>query len=325
MSNQNADRIPALIKTQYSARTANPSRVRLKVNVFKAYELEAFCRAFFCVHRPNLSLDSFMVGDSYVSTHLGMPSTLLASEKEQVFYFLVMRDLVHEVRLARDSLLGAAADCYVIADMPHGSLEHTDIGVNNCLKMMSAGAEAIKLEMVSEVHWSVLEELSSLDIPVIAHIGYMPQLGGKKLRGQHFRDAEELIVQSRRARDSGAAALVLEGVSTLVNAVLSRPSARGLPVYSIFSGRPDFAGLSINVWDCFYQPAFRNKHFPPVARRPSTTFPDGYTLIDISDRVRDLLEQIEKCEFPIAREDQMSTHERERLLASDPWEVTDGK
>ena len=291
----------------------------LKVNLYKGYELEAVAESLASQTSPDLRLDSIMVADSYANTHLGLPSTCLSSEAEQALFFQVLRDLVYEVRLARDNQPELKESCYLIADMPHGTLDQLQTGVDNCLRMLDAGAESIKIEMTTDLRWKIADELTARQVPVLAHLGYTPQAGLRQLHGRQAADVWQLIALACRARDVGASCIILENVSTVVNAALSRPSKAGLPVYSIFSGRPSYAGLSVNVWDCVYQPRFASQFFPPSANRDSSSFPAGYSRADIGRHFSQTLEQIQSGEYPKTRSHRLTTTEVQLLEIHDPW------
>lgn len=82
---------------------------------------------------------------------------------------------------------------------------------------------------------------------------------------------------ARLARDVGSIALVLERVNELVNQCLCRPSLYSIPVYSIFSGQPDWGGQSLNVWDSIFKPDFAGSFFPDTATKTRADFPACYT------------------------------------------------
>ena len=77
--------------------------------------------------------------------------------------------------LAR-GVVRAAKHCLVVLDMPFGSYQVSEEdAVRNALRMMKeSGADALKLEGGEEVLESI-QRILSAGIPVMGHLGLMPQ------------------------------------------------------------------------------------------------------------------------------------------------------
>ncbi len=146
-------------------------------------------------------VDMILVGDSLGMVVLGYDSTMPVT----------VADMVHHAKAVRRG----AKNTFVVVDMPFGSY-HGD--VNETLKtavtmMQETGADALKLEGADEVI-PVIRKLTSAGIPVVAHLGLLPQsagvLGGYKVQGKTAEQATKLIEDAKKCQEAGACAVVLE-------------------------------------------------------------------------------------------------------------------
>ncbi|KOY83113.1 3-methyl-2-oxobutanoate hydroxymethyltransferase [Lysinibacillus macroides] len=146
-------------------------------------------------------VDMILVGDSLGMVVLGYDSTMPVT----------VADMVHHAKAVRRG----AKNTFVVVDMPFGSY-HGDI--NETLKtaimmMQQTGADALKLEGAGEVI-AVIEKLTAAGIPVVAHLGLLPQsagvLGGYKVQGKTAEQAATLIEDAKKCERAGACAIVLE-------------------------------------------------------------------------------------------------------------------
>lgn len=146
-------------------------------------------------------VDMVLVGDSLGMVVLGYDSTMPVT----------VEDMIHHGRAVKRG----ANDTFVVVDMPFGSY-HGDI--NETLKtavrmMQETGADALKVEGGDEVI-AVIKKLTTAGIPVVAHLGLLPQsagvLGGYKVQGKSKQQAEKLLYDAELAEKAGACAVVLE-------------------------------------------------------------------------------------------------------------------
>ena len=107
-------------------------------------------------------VDFILVGDSTAMVGYGRPSTLGMRLDETIAH---TRAVVDSTRLA----------C-VIADMPFGSYQEShEQAFRNCAQVLaSTGCDALKLE-ANQALASTVEFLVARGIPIMAHIGLMPQ------------------------------------------------------------------------------------------------------------------------------------------------------
>lgn len=164
-------------------------------------------------------VDMILVGDSLGMVVLGYDSTMPVT----------VADMVHHAKAVRRG----AKDTFVVVDMPFGSY-HGD--VHETLKtavsmMQETGADALKLEGADDV-LPAIRKLTSAGIPVVAHLGLLPQsagvLGGYKVQGKTAEQATKLIEDAKKCQEAGACAVVLECIphqlTELVSANLIIPT-----------------------------------------------------------------------------------------------------
>ncbi|MGB8972500.1 MAG: 3-methyl-2-oxobutanoate hydroxymethyltransferase, partial [Pseudomonas capeferrum] len=138
----------------------------------KIVSLTAYSSAIAKVIDP--LVDFILVGDSTAMVGYGRPSTLGMRLDEIIGH---TRAVVDSTRLA----------C-VIADMPFGSYQEShEQAFRNCAQVLaSTGCDAVKLE-ANQALASTVAFLVARGIPVMAHIGLMPQfinvMGGYKAQG----------------------------------------------------------------------------------------------------------------------------------------------
>ncbi len=151
--------------------------------------------------------DLILVGDSMANVVLGHASTLKISLDQII-------SATRAVKRAVDRPL-------VVADMPFGTyhvcVEET---LANALRLVrEGGAQAVKLEGgASRAH--LVQALVEADIPVMGHIGLLPQSvnsrGGYRIQGRTLESACRLLDDALALQEAGAFAVVLEGVPAAV-------------------------------------------------------------------------------------------------------------
>jgi 3-methyl-2-oxobutanoate hydroxymethyltransferase len=101
--------------------------------------------------------------------------------------------------------------------MPFGTyhVSPADTVVNALRLIREGGAQAVKLEGGS-ARAHLVRTLVEADIPVMGHIGLLPQSvnarGGYRIQGKTEASARQLLTDALSLEDAGAFALVLEGV-----------------------------------------------------------------------------------------------------------------
>lgn len=148
--------------------------------------------------------DLLLVGDSVGMVLYGMESTLGV-------------DLETMIRHGRAVCRGAK-QALVVIDMPFGTYEESkEQAFRNAARALSeTGAGAVKLEGGREMAETV-SFLSNRGIPVLGHVGLMPQSvhahGGYAARGRSEDEWQPIIDDAKAIAEAGAFAVVLEGVA----------------------------------------------------------------------------------------------------------------
>jgi 3-methyl-2-oxobutanoate hydroxymethyltransferase len=147
--------------------------------------------------------DMLMVGDSLGMVVYGMDSTLPVTLEMMI---------AHGAAVAR-----AANHACVIVDMPFGSYQASpEQAFTNAARVMKeTGASCVKMEGGAELA-ETIAFLTTRGIPVMAHIGLMPQhmhtVGGFKTQGKDTQARKAIMADAKAVAQAGAFAVVLEGV-----------------------------------------------------------------------------------------------------------------
>ncbi|QDX41640.1 3-methyl-2-oxobutanoate hydroxymethyltransferase [Salarchaeum sp. JOR-1] len=185
----------------------------------------------------NAGLDVVLVGDSMGNAVMGYDSTLPVT--------------MDDVASRTGAVARATEDTLVVADMPFLSFGASEeASVENAGRLLKdAGAQAVKLEC-GEHTVELTDTLTSLGIPVMAHLGLTPQhvnqLGGYTRQGTTEDTASEILRLAEAHADAGAFSLVLEHVPANVAAQIT--DAIDIPTIGIGAG-PDTDGQVLVVTD----------------------------------------------------------------------------
>jgi len=187
-------------------------------------------------------IEMVLVGDSAAQVVLGFDSTLPATMDFMVTITAAVRR-------------GAPA-AFLVADMPFLSYQSSVAeAVKNAGRFLTqAGAQMVKIE-ATPPYLETIKAVSNAGIPVMAHIGIMPQTiaktGRLKAQGTTAEMALDLINFAEKTLSAGASALLLEGTATEVAAIVTERCE--VPVIGCGSGphcdgqiliAPDILGLS---------------------------------------------------------------------------------
>ncbi|HZT38209.1 MAG TPA: 3-methyl-2-oxobutanoate hydroxymethyltransferase [Bryobacteraceae bacterium] len=184
-------------------------------------------------------LDVLLVGDSLGMVVLGEDTTLPVT----------MEMMIHHCR----AVANGAARALVIADLPFLTYQ-TGVAdaIRNAGRLIQLGrASAVKLEGGARCS-AVVRALVEAGIPVMGHIGLMPQhvhkIGGFRPVGKEDAEAEQLIADAHAIQNAGAFALVVECVPAALAARITRELS--IPTIGIGSG-PHCDGQVLVSYDAF--------------------------------------------------------------------------
>lgn len=168
-------------------------------------------------------IDLILVGDSLGMVVLGHPDTTEVT----------MDDMLHHTRAVARGVERAT----LVADLPARSYATPAEALTNARRLLAAGADAVKLEGGAAMRPQIAALVSN-GIPVVAHIGMLPQSvrleGGYKIKGRSPEEERALFEDAHAVEDAGAFAVVLEIVAAETAARLS--DALSIPTIGIGSG-----------------------------------------------------------------------------------------
>ena len=148
-------------------------------------------------------IDIILVGDSLGMVVAGHSNTLPVSMDQMIYHTGIVS------RAVKRALL--------VGDMPFLSYQTSlEQGIENAGRFLKeAGAEAVKIEG-GKVMIPLIEKLVQIGIPVMGHLGLLPQsihkYGSYKLQGKEPEVARQLQDDAKRLQDAGVFSIVLEKI-----------------------------------------------------------------------------------------------------------------
>lgn len=158
--------------------------------------------------------DMLMVGDSLGMVVYGFDSTLPVTLEMMINH-------------GAAAVRGAKGRCPVVVDLPFGSYQASpEQAFSSAARVLKeTGADAVKLEGGAEMA-ATIRYLAERAIPVMAHIGLMPQhlhqLGGFKTQGRELASRSAVMADARAVSEAGAFSVVIEGVVEELAAEITR-------------------------------------------------------------------------------------------------------
>ena len=170
-------------------------------------------------------VDLILVGDSVGTTQLGFQTTVPVT----------LEMMLHHAGAVTRSKPGAL----VVADIPFG-VAHDDFGVllDACRRLMQeGGVEAVKIE--GDVAMAPqIERLTRAGIPVMGHIGLLPQsyhqLGGYRKFGRSDAEKSRLLDDAIAFEEAGCFAILCEMIDGTVAGTIANELR--VPLIGIGSG-----------------------------------------------------------------------------------------
>ena len=147
-------------------------------------------------------IDLLLVGDSLAMVIYGLETTRGVSLDAMIN---------HGAAVIR----GSERAC-VIVDLPHGTYEESpELALASSQRVMAeTGAQGIKLEGGVKMA-DTIRQLTETGIPVLGHIGLLPQKaesrGGFRIQGKDDEGWKQVFEDARAVDEAGAFAIVIEG------------------------------------------------------------------------------------------------------------------
>jgi len=166
-------------------------------------------------------IDVILVGDSLANVVLGYDETTPVT----------LDAMIHHSQ----AVVRGTTRAHVIVDMPFGSYQVSDQdAVRNAIRLVKeGGACSVKLEG-GGMEAARIAAIASTGIPVMGHIGVMPQTAGLGPGYKKRANRERLLEQARNVEAAGAYAIVLEVVDAEVAAEIT--AAIAIPTVGIGAG-----------------------------------------------------------------------------------------
>lgn len=148
-------------------------------------------------------VDCLLVGDSLGMVVQGRQNTLGVTLDHMIY---------HSHCVAK-----AAKRAHVVCDLPFMSYQSSKEAAIHAsgIVLKKGHAEAVKMEGGEEIA-ELIGAVVNLGIPVMGHVGLMPQrvqqMGGYKVQGRGKENAKRVLKDAKAVVQAGAYALVLEGI-----------------------------------------------------------------------------------------------------------------
>lgn len=143
-----------------------------------------------------VAIDIILIGDS-----LGMVFQGNAETRG-----VTMRDMVYHTQ----AVARGAKKTPIVADMPYKSDSTKSGAIRNARKLLEAGAEGVKIEGRKT---EVIKALIGSGIPVMAHIGLLPQTATTyRVMGKTPEDARKILQDAVHLDELGVFSMVLESM-----------------------------------------------------------------------------------------------------------------
>jgi len=170
-------------------------------------------------------VDVILVGDSVGTVMYGLESTAPVTLEQIISHAIAVRR--------------GAPHTHIVADLPFMTYQVSDEqAVTNAGRLIKdAAVDSVKLEggvaMASRI-----AAITRIGIPVMGHIGLLPQTagvqGGYRVQGRDLKSARQMIEDARAVEEAGAFALVMELVPQELAAIVTESVS--IPTIGIGAG-----------------------------------------------------------------------------------------
>lgn len=199
-----------------------------KISMLTAYDF-SFAKII-----DDAGIDIILVGDSASNVMAGHETTLPITLDQMIYH--------------AQSVIRGISRCLVVVDLPFGSYQsNSEVALASAIRIMKeTGAHSVKLEGGEEVLDSV-KKIVSAGIPVMGHLGLMPQsiykFGTYNVRAKGEAEAEKLKRDAMLLQDAGCFAIVLEKIP----ATLAKEVSESLTIPTIGIGAGKFCDGQVLV------------------------------------------------------------------------------
>jgi len=196
-------------------------------------------------------VDVLLVGDSLGMVSLGFDSTLHVS----------LDEMIHHTK----AVVRGRERAWVVCDLPFGSYQSSPRQACRTATrvLQETGCDAVKLEGGTPMEETVAF-LSDRGIPVVGHIGLLPQsikqLGSYRRQGKTSEDQERIMRDAKALEAAGAVSVVMECIPERLAEEIT--SFLSIPTVGIGSG--PHCDAQVLVWHDLLGISERNPPFAPA-------------------------------------------------------------
>ena len=193
----------------------------------------------------SVGIDIVLVGDSLANVILGYETT---------------RDVtMNEMKIFTEAVARGAKNSFIVGDMPYLSDRNKEEAVKNAKIFVQSGANAVKIEGNKE---EIIKAIIKERIPVMGHIGLLPQTAKKfEMQGKDKEAADKLVKDAKALESYGCFCIVLECVVPELAKRITESVK--MPTIGIGSGK-DCDGQVLVINDilglCEKSPSFAKKY-----------------------------------------------------------------
>ncbi|MBR2493600.1 MAG: 3-methyl-2-oxobutanoate hydroxymethyltransferase, partial [Paludibacteraceae bacterium] len=226
-------------------------------------------------------VDALLIGDSASNVICGNTTTLPITLDEMIF-------------LAK-GVMKAAKRSLVVCDMPFGTYQGNSLeALASAIRIMKeSGVDCIKMEGGEEVIDSI-KRIISVGIPVMGHLGLMPQsinkYGTYAVRAKEEEEANKLIEDAKLLEQAGCFAIVLEKIPAELATRVAQSVE--IPIIGIGAG----GGVDGQVLVMQDMLGITKGFSPRFLRR----YADLNTVI--TEAVQNYISDVKSCDFPSEKE-----------------------
>jgi 3-methyl-2-oxobutanoate hydroxymethyltransferase len=170
-------------------------------------------------------VEMLLVGDTLAMTVLGYENTLPLTLDQSLYHCAAVRR--------------GAPNAFIVGDMPFMTYQADPCEAmkNAARYLQEPGVDAVKLEGGLEMA-PLIKRFTGAGIPVVAHIGLLPQqvmaMGGYKVAGKTEEGAKKLMQDAIAVQEAGAFCVVVESVPATLGAEITK--ALDIPTIGIGAG-----------------------------------------------------------------------------------------
>lgn len=210
-----------------------------------------------------------LVGDTVGMVEMGYASTREVTLEHMEYHIAAVRR--------------GAGKAHIIGDMPYQSDKDPDTALANAGRLISAGADSVKLEGPKS---AVISYLVDHGIPVIGHTGLTPQTAKNfKKVGNNKEEADRIIDEARRIQDAGAFMIVLEHIPSSLGEIITNILA--IPTIGIGAG-PHCDGQVLVINDAIGM----GDYWPPFSKQYAHV---SKIVLQVA---KEFISEVESKEFP---------------------------